>query len=138
VLSLFLFFLVLRPIARYPPPVEIAVLDSKWMRHDSTGNELGYQGGIGGACYHLDPPFGYWCSAHPNRTTSGALYHRSPSGLKYENLLPHAPYAHPTGAVVHSCRGGANCWFTWMFEVDDMNTANGTVSWTKGNSVPVA
>ena len=32
------------PPKQYPPPVEIAVLDPKWMRHDSTGNELGYQG----------------------------------------------------------------------------------------------
>ena len=118
------------PPRTYPPPIEIEVNDSKWMRHDSTGNELGYQGGIGGACFHLDPPFGYWCSQHPNRTSSGALTHRSPSGLVYESHLPHAPYAHPQGAVVHSCRGGANCWFTWMFEVDNMS--DGKVTWSKG------
>eukprot|EP01052_Picozoa_sp_SAG31_P011652 SAG31_NODE_663_length_13021_cov_9.408296_14_plen_240_part_00 len=91
------------------------------------------QGGVGGACAHLDPPFGYWCSNHPNRTVSGALTHRSPSGVVYGNgrLLPHAPYERPVGAVVHSCRGGANCWYTWMFEVDAAPN-NDTLSWTFG------
>ena len=57
--------------------------------------------------------YGYWCSAHPNRTASGALTHRWPSGLAYKDVLPNAPYEHPEGAIVHTCRGGANCWFTW-------------------------
>eukprot|EP00038_Savillea_parva_P003318 m.124062 g.124062 ORF g.124062 m.124062 type:complete len:935 (-) comp11141_c0_seq2:3094-5898(-) len=120
------------PSKSYPPPIEVVVNASEWMRHDSTGNELGYQGGIGGSCVDLDPPFGYWCSAHPNRTVSGALTHRSPTGLYYDTLLPHAPYKQPEGAIVHSCRGGANCWFTWMFEVDGMDTTNGTITWSKG------
>lgn len=106
------------PPRDYPPPIEVEVNISEWMRHDSTGNELGYQGGIGGSCVDLTPPFGYWCSQHPNRTISGGLTHRSPTGLVVTpTLLPHSPYKHPAGAVVHSCRGGANCWFTWMFEV---------------------
>ena len=32
------------------PPVEYEVTDPSWIRKDSTGNELGYQAGIGGSC----------------------------------------------------------------------------------------
>jgi hypothetical protein len=124
------------PPNQSPPPLEIEVTDPKWRRQDSTGNELGYQGGVGGACAHLDPPFGYWCSNHPNRTVSGGLTHRSPSGIVYGqgNLLPNAPYKKPEGSVVHSCRGGANCWFTWMWEVDaqSVQPENASLSWTFG------
>eukprot|EP00935_MAST-01C_sp_MAST-1C-sp1_P002470 g2470.t1 len=116
------------------PPVEVIVNDSRWSRHDSTGNELYYQAGINGSCMDLTPAYGYWCSAHPARTPSGSLTHRFPSGLNYKShgVLPKAPYKSPEGAIVHSCRGGANCWFTWMFEVDSQATENGTLSWTKG------
>ena len=111
------------------PPVEYEVTDPRWRRQDSTGNELGYQAGIGGPCAHLDPPHGYWCSSHPNRTIDGSLTHRWPSGVSTHNL-PNAPYKNATGAIVHSCRGGANCWFTWMWEVE--KEENGTLSWSKG------
>eukprot|EP00039_Didymoeca_costata_P030353 m.29160 g.29160 ORF g.29160 m.29160 type:complete len:811 (+) comp8070_c0_seq1:36-2468(+) len=115
-----------------PLPTEILVNISKWTRNDSTGNELSYQGGVGGSCAHLDPPFGYWCSMHPARTPSGGLTHRSPAGVTYKDgdLLPHAPYKNPEGAIVHSCRGGANCWFTWMWEVDA--DQDGSLTWTRG------
>ena len=116
-----------------PAPTEIVVTLPEWTRTDSTGNELQYQGGVGGACAHLDPPFGYWCSDRPNRTGASATQtHRSPSGVVYKDghLLPHAPYTDPAGAIVHSCMGGAACWFTWMWEVDA--ATNGALTWTKG------
>ena len=50
----------------------------------------------------------------------------------YEGLLPNAPYKNPAGAILHSCRGGDNCWFSWMFEVDEQSTVNKTLSWTIG------
>lgn len=128
------------PPVKMLPPQEIEVTDPRWRRHDvADGNELGYQGGVGvrgSPCAHLDPPFGYWCSNHPNRTASGALTHRWPAGVVHGDgkLLPNAGpsgYKTPQGAILHSCRGGANCWFTWMFEVDDQPD-NGTLKWTKG------
>eukprot|EP00928_Gymnodinium_smaydae_P031890 TRINITY_DN23259_c0_g1_i1.p1 TRINITY_DN23259_c0_g1~~TRINITY_DN23259_c0_g1_i1.p1 ORF type:complete len:828 (+),score=100.29 TRINITY_DN23259_c0_g1_i1:55-2538(+) len=114
------------------PPVEYVVDDPKWTRHDSAGNELKYQGGIGGSCQHFEPPFGYWCSSHPNRTADGSLTHRWPSGVAYEGQLPHAPYKKAEGAIVHTCRGGGDCWFTWMFEVDAHSVVNKTLTWTHG------
>lgn len=113
------------------PPIEYVVDEPAWTRHDSAGNELQYQAGINGSCAHLDPSYGYWCSAHPNRTIDGSLTHRWPSGLVYDGLLPNAPYRNGS-PIVHSCRGGANCWFTWMFEVDAQNTSDKTLRWTHG------
>ena len=100
----------------------------EYTRHDSAGNELKYQIGINGSCSHLSPPAGYWCSAHPNRTVDGSLTHRWPSGLNFSTHLK--SYKNATGAIVHSCRGGANCWFTWMFQVDGQT--DDTLTWNNG------
>ncbi|CAK0845156.1 unnamed protein product [Prorocentrum cordatum] len=114
------------------PPVEYVVDAPEWTRQDSTGNEVSYRAGINGSCRHLEPPYGYWCSGRPSRAPDGSLTHRWPSGLVFEGHLPHAPYKDPAGAIVHSCRGGANCWFTWMFEVDAQSVENKTLSWSYG------
>ena len=107
------------------PPTEYVVTDPRYTRSDSTGNELQYQIGIGGSCQDVDPPAGYWCSAHPNRTVDGSLTHRSPAGISNLNskILPNFPYKNASRAVVHACRGGRNCWFTWMFDVVDSNSS---------------
>lgn len=158
------------PPRAHPLPRDVEVREERWRRQDSTGNELGYQGGVGGPCTHLSPPFGYWCSQAANR--SGGLNknqsnratwwtHRSPSGVVHGSshrdnvgaggagaggagagasstgrpaktkLLPHTPYANPQGAIVHACRGGKNCWYTWMWEVDAQPN-NDTLTWTVG------
>ena len=115
------------------PPVEYVVDVPEYTRADSAGNELKYQIGLNGSCMHLDPTGGYWCSASPNRTIDGTLTHRWPSGVNFSsNLLPNAPYKKPQTAIVHSCRGGNNCWFTWMFAVDSQSVEGKTLSWTKG------
>ena len=112
------------------PPIEYAVTDPRWLRNDTKGPR-GYAAGIGGSCAHLEPPYGYWCSARSARDSSGQQTHRSPSGVNFAGLLPNAPYSNAAGAVVHACNL-ANCWFNWAFEVDRQSVANQTLQWSVG------
>merc|ERR1719400_449226 len=85
-------------------------------RDDSTqGFFERYQLGVGGCCDHFHPHAGYWCGNVSQG--GGAFTYRIPSGLKYDaKILPNAPYANPTGAVIQAWRPGH--WSSWMFEVD--------------------
>lgn len=75
-----------------------------------------YTLGIGGGCAAYDPPAGFWCSNATTRFDGFSAEPRWPSGLTAgKDVLPHAPYARPQGAVVHAWRNGH--WFTLQHEV---------------------
>ena len=67
----------------------------------------------------------------PEHASGRPCRRRHPSGLNYSGVLPHAPYADPANATVVACNT-ANCWFSWAFEVDAQDTANQTLSWSRG------
>eukprot|EP00035_Acanthoeca_spectabilis_P019901 m.430160 g.430160 ORF g.430160 m.430160 type:complete len:990 (+) comp17121_c0_seq1:2833-5802(+) len=79
-----------------------------------------YSGGIGGPCEVFDPPFSYWCSAHP--AGGGGFQYYVPSGMQ----LPDAVFPEGAGttnwslggagATVHAFR--RSHWASWMFDVD--------------------
>ena len=119
------------PAVHSPAATDVEV-GAPWVRNDTTGNLLRYQAGLGGPCSQLDPPYGYWCNAHPNRTTSGALTHRFPSGLTYTPAqLPNAAnYSSVAGAILHAWRPAL--WFTWAFAVDSHDAATNALRWTRG------
>ena len=71
--------------ARTHPPIEYEVTDPAWTRNDTHGPRT-YQGGLGGPCADLEPPFGYWCSASPARAPDGSMSYRQ------WGPCPHAPH----------------------------------------------
>lgn len=88
-----------------------------------------YQLGIGGPCKNFDPPAGYWCGS--KTSGGGAFTYTIPSGMIADKtVLPNSPYKNATGAIVQTWRPAH--WASWMFEVGDYNTANGTFTFSKG------
>ena len=89
-----------------------------------------YSGGIGGPCEVFDPPFSYWCSAHP--AGGGGFQYYVPSGMDISGgIFP--PGQAPSdwakkgaGATVQAFR--RSHWASWMFDVESvaMPSGNGT------------
>ena len=80
-----------------------------------------YSGGIGGPCEVFDPPFSYWCSAHP--AGGGGFQYYVPSGMVLfndtaEELKPSTWSAKGKGATVHAFR--RSHWASWMFDVEEV------------------
>jgi hypothetical protein len=81
-----------------------------------------YSGGIGGPCEVFDPPFSYWCSAHP--AGGGGFQYYVPSGMELPNstfpsgLEPRAWSKQGRGATVHAFR--RSHWASWMFDVSSV------------------
>lgn len=70
--------------------------------------------GLDGPCAgDLVPSYGYSCSV--NGGPRGAGQHMHPSGLANLQQLPHAPYTHTSGAVLHAWR--PDHWFTVQYTV---------------------
>ena len=84
-----------------------------------------YSGGIGGPCEVFDPPFSYWCSAHP--AGGGGFQFYVPSGMELFNstfpsaLSPDKWTAKGEGATVHAFR--RSHWASWMFDVDSVSSS---------------
>ena len=90
-----------------------------------------YHLGIGGPCEIFSPPAGYWCypPANPGYEVQGGMSgpFTVPSGMTVnKTVLPHAPYANATGAVVHAWMSTGH-WASWFFEVGERH--NDTAFW---------
>ena len=82
------------------------------------GGQGYYTMGLGGPCEEMWPQYGYACGVGGG--PRGAGQHMHPSGLHYDgDILPNAPYANATGAVIHAWRPAH--WFTVQFEVGAAN-----------------
>lgn len=74
-------------------------------RDGGAGIYSNYTMGVGGNAKRYDPPQSFWASAAFQPEGRWAEMHlRSPSGLVFDSLLPHAPYANASNAVVHTWR----------------------------------
>mmetsp|Transcript_6753 Transcript_6753/g.20057 ORF Transcript_6753/g.20057 Transcript_6753/m.20057 type:complete len:924 (-) Transcript_6753:1392-4163(-) len=110
------------PAKSKPEPQFVQVMNELInSRNDGLPQSQGknYSGGIGGPCDVFDPPFSYWCSAHP--AGGGGFQYYVPSGM----TLPTGAFpdgAGPgnwakggSGATVHAFR--RSHWASWMFDV---------------------
>ena len=91
-----------------------------------------YTVGYGGSCELYDPPYSPWCSGQFYLERQFPEMHtRHPSGVDISNLPRAQDYTPEVskGAVVHAWRPGH--WYTWMFEVDDVELGNRTTTWTR-------
>ena len=90
-----------------------------------------YRAGVGGPCSVYDPPISYWCAEKSQG--GGAAEFVLPSGLQYNNALPHGPYKNVSGAVLWSWRPGH--WANWAFELDPQSAeqvASSTFTFARG------
>ena len=77
------------------PAHEVQVYNDAIALRNSSENK-NYSGAIGGPCVNFDPPFSYWCSAHP--AGGGGFQYYVPSGMSVApGVLPpfESPEANP-------------------------------------------
>ena len=89
-----------------------------------------YTLGVGGGCAAYDPPAGFWCSNETVRFSGLDAEPRWPRGMTAgRDVLPHGPYADPSGAIIHAWHGGH--WFTHAYVVGGYD-ADGNITFSGG------
>jgi len=110
------------------PLVPVAVTNAAIALRNSSENAV-YSGAIGGPCENFDPPFSYWCAAHP--AGGGGFQYYVPSGvdLPFSQLPFDVGTPSPSNPPFFNVWRAAH-WANWGFEIAAVS--NATLLFGKG------